>query len=195
MNDIKHLMINSELYAPIFMTNNNASFDMIKNHMKLIVPKSKTKEFYHNFQQILFIYQEYYTKAIDHTKLFLQQNNLEKEVFWFNKNAVPFPCGYYQIGIAYLSNQKGSKNQELTKEITEYIQEASDFLKTPFFLQYDYLTNAYGIALKGNQYEELTLAFNSFVDENGLGPFQNIKEVSIYGEINGKNYPRLAKRK
>ncbi len=196
MNLVSNLVVNPELYSPVFSTSNNLHFDLIKNHLKTVIPKSKTKSIYYNLQDIILVYKEYYEKALDSGIHFLQQNNVESEVSWFNKNGILIPCGFYEIAVAYSNIERKNQNElQIPKEIRDYCIKISEFTKTAYCLRYDYLTNSYLISLKGTNFDELSLELNEFILENKTGPFTKILGVTPYGEITENTYPKLEKRK
>lgn len=191
---ICHLAVNPELYALTFATNDNMHFDLIKNCVRHI-PNSKKKVVFNNNQEHLYVYNEYYEQVIDKVSDFLKNNGLETDVYWANKSGILFPCGYYQIAVGSIKNKETSVIGELPFNIKEYFKKVSDCLKTQVYLPYDYFTKMYCIGLKGIDYEDLLLNFNSFVLENGVEPFEKIEVVSRYGKLEQKNYPVFAKRK
>ncbi len=198
MDTIQHLVVNQELYSPTFATSNHSYFELIQNRVQSIIPKSKMKEYHHHtlenaMESILVVYKEYYQYVLDDTRLYLQQNNIDNEIFWFNMNGITFPCGYYQVGAASLSN--GFSVCDSISKIAEYLNQDKQNFQDSVFIQYDYLANLSLIALKGSSYEKLVSDLNQFILKNGLGPMKQISLTSSVGEVVEKNYPFLSKRK
>ena len=191
---IEHLVVNPELYALTFVTNDNMRFDLIKNCVKYI-PNSKKKCFFSDNNDFLCVDREYYQQVINEGRECLKNSGSEENVYWANINGILFPCGFYQVGVAKTNNKKSDKDKNVSSDIKEYFEKMSSFLKTEVWYPYDYFTKTYCVALKGTNYEKLCLDFNRFILENGTGPFKKIEAVSSYGQLEQKNYPIYTKRK
>lgn len=188
---INHLIVNPDLYALTFSTDDDIKFEMIKTNIKS-VPKSKMKTSFVNGKGTLIVDKEYYEGVIDEGMEFIRQNNLDDGVCWVNKNGLVLPCGFCQVAVARgLEN----KDTDIKYDVIDFFGKMVEKTGVYFSSKYDHLLKTYNISLKGYDYEYLVLKFNEFILENGTYPFEKIELTSRYGKLEQRDYPILSKRK